>query len=92
MWQADDLAEELTKLGYEVFVVDDFTVSWDGPADEYHIGSHPSAGDTHMTEKSQQQPNTPRWNTIEDLPSLDVGGSSDEGERTADDLLRLDLN
>ena len=40
MWQADDLAEELTKLGYEV-VVDDYTVSWEPPPDEIHIGSHP---------------------------------------------------
>lgn len=44
MWQADDLAEELTKLGYEVVVVDDYTVSWEPPPDEIHIGSHPPLG------------------------------------------------
>ena len=43
MWQAEDLAEELTKLGYEV-VVDDYTVSWEPPPDEIHIGSHPLLG------------------------------------------------
>ncbi len=40
MWQADLLADELTKLGYEVFVVDDYTVSWEPPPVEYHIGTH----------------------------------------------------
>ena len=41
MWQAEDLAEELTKLGYEVFVVGDYTVSWEPPPHEYHIGRRP---------------------------------------------------
>ena len=41
MWQADLLAEELTKLGYDVSV-DDYTVSWEPPPDEIHIGSHPA--------------------------------------------------
>jgi hypothetical protein len=38
---AEHLAEELTKLGYDVSVVDDYTVSWERPPDEYHIGSRP---------------------------------------------------
>ncbi len=38
MWQADLLADELTKLGY-VVSVDDYTVSWEPPPDEIHIGS-----------------------------------------------------
>lgn len=41
---AEDLADELTKLGYEVVVVDDYTVSWEPPPDEIHIGSHPPLG------------------------------------------------
>ena len=39
MWQADVLADELTKLGYEVVVVDVYTVSWEAPPDEIQIGS-----------------------------------------------------
>ena len=50
MWQADDLAEELTKLGYEVVVVDDYTVSWEPPPDEIHIGSHPPLAYAHDRE------------------------------------------
>ena len=42
MWQADLLAEELTKLGCEVVVVDDYTVSWEPPPGEIHIGSNPA--------------------------------------------------
>ncbi len=77
--QAEDLAEELTKLGYEVVVVDDFTVSWDGPADEYHIGSHPPAGHTHIAENSRPlKPTTRtlrvRLGTDEDL-ARDFGSS-----------------
>jgi hypothetical protein len=43
MWQAEHLGDELTKLGYEVSVADDYTVSWEPPPDEFHIGSHPPA-------------------------------------------------
>ena len=39
--QAEDLADELLKLGYEVYVVDVYTVSWEPPPAEYHIGSRP---------------------------------------------------
>ena len=44
MWQAEDLADELTELGYEVVVEDDYTVSSEPPPDEIHIGSHPPFG------------------------------------------------
>jgi hypothetical protein len=33
---AEFLAEELSQQGYEVFVVDDYTVSWEPPPDEIH--------------------------------------------------------
>jgi hypothetical protein len=42
MWQADLLAGELTKLGYEDVVVDDYTVAWEPRPDEYYIGSNPA--------------------------------------------------
>jgi hypothetical protein len=64
LWQAEHLAEELTKLGYEVFVVDDYTVSWEPPPDEYHIGSRLPAGHTQTTEDSQQQPDTDRTSKV----------------------------
>ena len=37
---AADLADELTKLGYDVSA-DDYTVSWKPPPNEIHIGSRP---------------------------------------------------
>ena len=40
MWQADLLADELTKLGY-VVSVDEYTVSWEPPPDEYPRGKQP---------------------------------------------------
>jgi hypothetical protein len=36
--EAEDLADELSKLGYEVVVADEYTVSWEPPPDEYYIG------------------------------------------------------
>jgi hypothetical protein len=38
---AELLAEALTKLGYQVSAVDDYTVAWEPPPDEYHIRSRP---------------------------------------------------
>jgi hypothetical protein len=35
---AEDLAGELSPQGYEVYAVDEYTVSWE-PQDDHHIGS-----------------------------------------------------
>jgi hypothetical protein len=40
---AELLAEKLVELGYNVDVVDDYTVSWEPPPTEYYIGSHSPA-------------------------------------------------
>jgi len=50
MVAADSLAEELTRLGYEV-VADDYTVSWEPPFNEYYLGSHPALRVRLATEK-----------------------------------------
>jgi hypothetical protein len=38
---AELLAEDLLKLGYTVDVLDDYTVSWEPPPDEYYVGRLP---------------------------------------------------